>query len=498
MAKFFSRLGEVVRWYPADMPPAERKLLSKLDWLVLSYACLAFFTKYLDVSALTNAYVSGMKEDLNLHGNRLNYINAAYEVGYVVFQIPSNLVITKFPAQYYLPAAEVFWGLFTLGTAFVKTYNQLVVMRFFVGLSATSCYVGLVHIINSWYRKRELARRNALFWISNPLGQMFAGYLQSAAYTNLSNVGGLQGWRWLFIICTVITIPTAFIGFIFFPDVPERTKSRWLTEEEKTLARTRLAEEGFQPSTGLGWGVFLRVVGNWRYWSFVGLLLLFCNMAYASGTPFLLWLSSQPDKYSVPLVNNIGTITHAVAVVSALSTAYYTDLRGRRWEPMVLSGVLCVFSNLVLAVWAVPDGLKFFAYIANGWAQGSIAVIIAWTAENLADDLEVRAVTLASYNAFGEVTGLVVPLVAWQVSHAPTFRGGFIWATVISVLFLLVIGQICWSLRRDERRRGLLKPKPQGAPEELGIVEEVERELDGSAMPIPDEKTAHTETTVKV
>lgn len=53
MSRFFSRLGEVVRWYPADMPHQERKLLNKLDWLVLSYACLAFFTKYLDVSALS-------------------------------------------------------------------------------------------------------------------------------------------------------------------------------------------------------------------------------------------------------------------------------------------------------------------------------------------------------------------------------------------------------------------------------------------------------------
>lgn len=52
-------------------------------------------------------------------------------------------------AQYYLPAAEIFWGMFTLGTAFVKNYEQLVVMRFFVGLSATSCYVGLVHVVNS-------------------------------------------------------------------------------------------------------------------------------------------------------------------------------------------------------------------------------------------------------------------------------------------------------------------------------------------------------------
>lgn len=46
-----------------------------------------------------------------------------------------------------------------------------------------------------WYRKEELGRRNALFWIANPIGQMFAGYLQAAAYTHLNNNHGLQGWR---------------------------------------------------------------------------------------------------------------------------------------------------------------------------------------------------------------------------------------------------------------------------------------------------------------
>lgn len=67
-------------WYPATMSMEERNLVRKIDALVLGYCCLAFFTKYLDVSALTNAYVSGMKEDLNLDGNRLNYINAGMKL----------------------------------------------------------------------------------------------------------------------------------------------------------------------------------------------------------------------------------------------------------------------------------------------------------------------------------------------------------------------------------------------------------------------------------
>ncbi|KAL4903327.1 hypothetical protein BDW74DRAFT_168891 [Aspergillus multicolor] len=451
MAKFLSRLEEALRWFPKGMSREERQLVRRLDLLVLPYACLSFFVKYLDVSALTNAYVSGMKEDLNLYGNRLNYINAAYEVGYVVFQIPSNLVLIKYPAQYYLPFAEIFWGMFTLGTAFVQNYNQLVVMRFFVGLSATSCYVGLVHVVNSWYRKSELGRRNALFWIANPLGQMIAGYLQAAAYTNLNNNHGLQGWRWLFIICTIITIPVAFLGFFIFPDMPDRTKSRFLSEDQKALAQKRLEEDGFKASTGLNKSLFKRVVTSWTAWSFVTLLVIFCNQTYCEATPFILWLDSQPEKYSVALVNNMSTITNAAATAGALIMCFYSDIRGSRIEPIILSGVLCIFANLVLAIWNIPDGLKFFAYISVGWSYGTIPVLIAWTAEGLAGDLEVRAVALASYNTLGEICSLVVPLVAWPTSKAPGFRGGFIWATCLSFLYLLNVAWIQVKQRREVR-----------------------------------------------
>jgi ACS family pantothenate transporter-like MFS transporter len=129
------------------------------------------------------------------------------EVGYVVFQISSTLVLVKYPevlpgrslvimltwfqGSYYLPFGEISSDVFTLGTAFVITYEQLVVMRFFIGPCTTSCYLGLVHVVNSqvliewlswplanlfdrWYRKKELGRRNVVFWFPNSLGQMIS------------------------------------------------------------------------------------------------------------------------------------------------------------------------------------------------------------------------------------------------------------------------------------------------------------------------------------
>lgn len=117
--------------------------------------------------------------------------------------------------------------------------------------------------------------------------------------------------------------------------------------------------------------------------------------------------------------------------------SFYSDLRGSRIEPIVLSGVLCIFANLVLAIWNIPDGLKFFAYISVGWSYGTIPVLVSWTAEGLANALEVRAIALASYNTISEVCGLVVPLVAWPVSKAPGFRGGFIWVCYPTCILLV-------------------------------------------------------------
>lgn len=73
-------------------------------------------------------------------------------------------------------------------------------IRFFSGVFETVAYPGVIYCIGSWYRRSEISRRLSLFYIAGPLGTMFAGYFQSACYTNLDGVHGLAGWRWLFIV----------------------------------------------------------------------------------------------------------------------------------------------------------------------------------------------------------------------------------------------------------------------------------------------------------
>ena len=84
-----------------------------------------------------------------------------------------------------------------------------------------------------------------IFWLAGSVGTLFSGFLQSAAYTNLDNVGGRAGWRWLFIVDGIITLPLALAGYIFFPNDPQHGKRTWwTTEKEHQIAAARMRSVG--------------------------------------------------------------------------------------------------------------------------------------------------------------------------------------------------------------------------------------------------------------
>lgn len=84
-----------------------------------------------------------MQEDLGLHGNELNYITTAWTCGYVIGQIPSNLLITRIRPSLWIPAMELLWSILTLVLASSKSFTTLVVIRFFVGLAESTFYPGM-------------------------------------------------------------------------------------------------------------------------------------------------------------------------------------------------------------------------------------------------------------------------------------------------------------------------------------------------------------------
>ncbi|KAI2747441.1 hypothetical protein DTO013E5_1328 [Penicillium roqueforti] len=169
-------------WDIWDKSPRERKLV-QVDWWLLSYACTAYFIKSLDQSNTSNAYVSGMKEALDLKGNDLNYLTTYWNIGYLIGQLPSQLVLTKIRPSIWLPALELLWRIFVMALASAKNVETLFALRFLIGLCEASAYPGIITLLGNWYTPQELAKRSAIFQASSSASNMFSGYLQAALYS---------------------------------------------------------------------------------------------------------------------------------------------------------------------------------------------------------------------------------------------------------------------------------------------------------------------------
>ncbi|KAF4635591.1 hypothetical protein G7Y89_g2496 [Cudoniella acicularis] len=372
-ASISSQLGQETQkrgwfhWHEPGTSKAEKRLIFKLDFFLLTYGCLCFFNKYLDQTNISNAYVSGMSSELHFGaGNELSWMNTYFNAGYIIGGPLSNLILTLVAPRIWLPSCMSAWSIFVLFLYKCNTAKQLYALRFFIGFFESAAFPGIHYVLGSWFKKSELARRSSLFVISGVLGQMFSGYLQAALYTGMERRGGLSAWRWLFIFDFVLAVPIALYGFFFFPDTPETTKAFYLNEWERKRAIERIEEEGRTPVGKMDVSVIKRIALSWQLWTFsIGWALWCLTCGSYIMQFFTLWLKAQ-KTFSVPQINNIPTSIGAVNFFFMIATGFLSDKLGARGPVCLGVGVVLTFCFLILTIWDVPTGLKMAAYILSG------------------------------------------------------------------------------------------------------------------------------------
>jgi MFS transporter, ACS family, pantothenate transporter len=351
-------------WDTFDKSAEERKFLTKLDAALLTFASLGYFIKYLDQANINNAFVSGMKEDLGLYGNELNYFVAAWTVGYVIGEIPSNIILTRIRPSIWIPTMEVIWSVLTMLLSRCNNATQIYILRFFIGLAESTFYPGMQYIIGSWYRRDELAKRSCIFHTSAAIATMISGYLMAAVY-NLGGVGGLPGWKWLFIMDGIISLPVAFAGYYFIPDLPENCRARYITLEERAFAKKRMELEGRKARQPYTKAKIKRIVSTWHIWWLTLLYVCFNNGGVGAAPVFAQYLKdSKNPKYTVAQINVYPTGTSAVQIVTTFAYAWSSDtyLKGSRWPPIVFGGIMNIITEVSLAIWNIPEGWRWACY----------------------------------------------------------------------------------------------------------------------------------------
>lgn len=242
-----------------------------------------------------------MKEDLAMEANELNLIDAAWTTGYVIGQLPSQLILSKVRPSIWIPYCELVWSILTLSLAAATTSNQVIAIRFLVGLAESIFYPAAHFLLGSWYKPSELGKRACIFHASSAAAGIFSGYLQAAVYKGLNGTAGKAGWQWLFIMDGIISVPICLAGFFLIPDLPENTRAFYLTDEEAELARQRMQSIGRAPRKELGWSILSRVFTRWHVYALTVLYIIFINTGPSSGVnPLSLWLKA--NNWPVPLI----------------------------------------------------------------------------------------------------------------------------------------------------------------------------------------------------
>ncbi|KAL8863963.1 MAG: hypothetical protein Q9174_007502, partial [Haloplaca sp. 1 TL-2023] len=125
--------------------------------------------------------------------------------------------------------------------AAVKNYQQLVALRFVIGIFEAGFAPGVLLILSSWYKREEQSKRFAVYISAAILSGAFGGLLAGAITKDLEGAHGIRGWRWLFIVEGVASIGWACISRFLLLDFP--LTSKYLSEEERQLASERLLTE---------------------------------------------------------------------------------------------------------------------------------------------------------------------------------------------------------------------------------------------------------------
>ncbi|KAL8707525.1 MAG: hypothetical protein Q9220_007467 [cf. Caloplaca sp. 1 TL-2023] len=214
-------------------PEVEKRVIRKLDFRVVPLVSALYLLAFLDRSNIGNARIAGMEEDLELHGNRYQWLLNNFYIAYIVFEFQA-LMWKVVPPNIWAAFVVFGWGLVATLQASVKSWASEMACRFFLGLFEAGFGPGIPYLLSFFYLRHELGLRIGIFLSAAPLATTFAGAL---AYGITNGDSKLANWRLLFLVEGLPTIFMAAVAYRFLPVSPD--KARFLTEEEALVAKAR-------------------------------------------------------------------------------------------------------------------------------------------------------------------------------------------------------------------------------------------------------------------
>ncbi|KAF8939303.1 major facilitator superfamily domain-containing protein [Dissophora ornata] len=432
-----------------------RRVRWKVDKRLIPMLSLLYLCSFLDRVNIGNAKVANLETDLNLKPGVYNLALSIFFIGYVLGEIPANLMLKKIGPRRWVPMVMFSWGIVSMSMAGVKNGVGLIATRFFLGLAESGFAPGPVYIISLWYRRCEQALRLAVFFSAATVAGAFGGLL-SYGISQLHGLLGLQAWQWIFLLEGLPTIICCFLAYTFLPDFPET--STFLTPEEKELNVERLRiDAGPATDNEFSWKQFW---GVWRDWKLYGHMIigLLHSVAFASLGLFVpsITLGFGFDRITTQIMTApIYVFACLFTILLAVSSDRFSD-RGYHAAFSTIVAAVGYMLLIILREYSVAARYVSLVICTCG-VYSFVPVMLSWPSSNIGGHTK-KGVALAIIISFVQIGGAAGGQL-YRADDAPHYvRGHTISACVLLVDTFLILG-FKQLLRRENRRRENLTPE---------------------------------------
>ncbi|KAF6751159.1 major facilitator superfamily domain-containing protein [Ephemerocybe angulata] len=441
-------------------PKFVKKTLLMIDWRMLPLLGLLYAIALVDRTNMGVARTAGMLKDLRLDiGERYSIASMIYFVPYIILQIPANLVLRKLGAQTFLTICVVGWGAAQVGMGFVTNWGLLCVTRVLLGIFEAGFFPALVFIITTWYKRHEVQKRLAVFYLCSIV---IGGFSSILAYgiTFLKGKGGLNGWQWIFVLEGILTILLGVLTWMFVPDFPD--KARFLNDNQRKMILDRIeADRADSMPDKMTRQKFFAAFFDPLTWSFAIMFMASTMPAYAIG--FFSTIIINGMGYSAAMALLLTAFPYVAAAISCFFFAWLADKTRMRAVWLAAQNVICIIGLMCTGYTSSPGVRYFGLFFINMGASGCVPGVLAYHSNNITQHSK-RAVSTATIIAMGGVGGIFATTVYRQEDY-PRYIPG-IWATMacqFTMLTLLAINSFVFARRNRLHREGKRGP-PEGTP----------------------------------
>lgn len=415
---------------------------------LIPFMFLLYVVAYLDRINIGFAALQ-MNRDLGFSDAVYGLGAGIFFIGYVIFEVPSNLILHRVGARMWIARIMVTWGLVSAAMMFVQSVTVFYVLRFLLGVAEAGFFPGMLFYLTKWFPARERARAVALFMTATAVAGLIGGPV-SGALLQMHGVGGLAGWRWLFLLEGLPAVVLGGVVWFYLTEQPE--DADWLPGPERAwlIAQLRREREIKEAHERFSVG---RALTSGRIWALGALYFLLVTAMYgvAFWLPQIIRNLSGLHDFAVGLAS---AVPYLLAAICMVPVARHSDATGeRRWHVAVpcAAGALAMFGMTIIDM-PIP-GLLLLSCAAIGiWA----ALGPCWALPMSVLSGPAAAAGLALINSVGNLGGFVGPsLVGFAREATNSFAGGLL------VVALSLLGAAAVALAVPHNRQLELVPGPR-------------------------------------